>query len=151
MPVLSNPKHERFAQELAKGKTADEAYVLAGYKPCRKNAHRLTTNDDIRARVAELQGRAAERATITLQNLIDMSVAAYDKAMKSKSDDRGASAAVNAVKEIGVLTGHRVEKSERTNKTVRPDEMTDDELAAIIKGESGAGASQSPEDPTQLH
>ena len=25
MPVLSNPKHERFAQELAKGESADEA------------------------------------------------------------------------------------------------------------------------------
>jgi phage terminase small subunit len=35
MPVLSNPKHERFAQELAKGKTADEAYQLAGCKPNR--------------------------------------------------------------------------------------------------------------------
>lgn len=30
MTALSNPKHERFAQELAKGKTATEAYVVAG-------------------------------------------------------------------------------------------------------------------------
>lgn len=30
MTALSNPKHERFAQELAKGKTADEAYVSSG-------------------------------------------------------------------------------------------------------------------------
>ena len=27
MPVLPNPRHERFAQELAKGKSADAAYV----------------------------------------------------------------------------------------------------------------------------
>ena len=33
MPALENQRHERFAQELAKGKTATEAYVLAGYKP----------------------------------------------------------------------------------------------------------------------
>ena len=32
MPTLQNPRHERFAQELAAGKTADAAYVLAGYK-----------------------------------------------------------------------------------------------------------------------
>ena len=32
MPALTNPKHERFAQELAKGKPAYEAYVLAGHK-----------------------------------------------------------------------------------------------------------------------
>lgn len=30
MPALPNAKHERFAQELAKGKTGDEAYVAAG-------------------------------------------------------------------------------------------------------------------------
>jgi phage terminase small subunit len=31
VPVLSNPKHERFAQELAKGSSASAAYVVAGY------------------------------------------------------------------------------------------------------------------------
>jgi len=30
MPALENPKHERFAQALAKGKTADEAYDISG-------------------------------------------------------------------------------------------------------------------------
>ena len=32
MPTLQNPRHEKFAQELAIGKTADAAYVLAGYR-----------------------------------------------------------------------------------------------------------------------
>ena len=41
MPTLRNPRHERFAQELATGKTADAAYVLAGYKENRSNAARL--------------------------------------------------------------------------------------------------------------
>jgi phage terminase small subunit len=41
MPVLSNSKHELFAQELAKGKTADAAYVSAGYSPNRGNATTL--------------------------------------------------------------------------------------------------------------
>jgi hypothetical protein len=31
MPVLSSPTDESFAQELAKGKTASEADVRAGY------------------------------------------------------------------------------------------------------------------------
>ena len=34
MGILANPRHERFAQALAKGKTATEAYVEAGYEPC---------------------------------------------------------------------------------------------------------------------
>ena len=61
MPALTNAKHERFAQELAKGKTADDAYVEAGYKPSRANASTLRTKQNISARVAELLERAAAR------------------------------------------------------------------------------------------
>jgi hypothetical protein len=62
MPILQNPRHERFAQELAKGKTADEAYAAAGYKPDRGPASGLAANGNIRARVAELQAIGAEEA-----------------------------------------------------------------------------------------
>lgn len=65
MPPLPNARHERFAQELAKGKSATEAYQLAGYKPDGKNAARLTKNDGVAARVAELQERSAARAEIS--------------------------------------------------------------------------------------
>jgi hypothetical protein len=41
VPVLKDAKHERFAQELAKGKSQAEAYVAAGYKPSRSAATRL--------------------------------------------------------------------------------------------------------------
>jgi phage terminase small subunit len=59
MPVLSNPRHESFAQALAKGKTADEAYASAGFKPDRGNASRLQQKDSIRQRVAEILSRAS--------------------------------------------------------------------------------------------
>lgn len=39
MPALDNPRHERFAQELAKGKTADEAYQTAGLMPIQFGKH----------------------------------------------------------------------------------------------------------------
>src|SRR5690606_2363866 len=65
MPVLPNPRHESFAQALAKGKTADEAYALAGYKPNRGNAATLKANQSILDRVAELQQRAADKAEWT--------------------------------------------------------------------------------------
>jgi hypothetical protein len=45
VPTLQNPRHERLAQELAAGKTADAAYVLAGYR-ARSNAARLSANRD---------------------------------------------------------------------------------------------------------
>lgn len=65
MPALDNPKHERFAQELAKGRTEGEAYVLAGYASDRGNASRLTANDSVQARVAEIVERAAVRAEVS--------------------------------------------------------------------------------------
>jgi phage terminase small subunit len=65
--VLLNPKHERFAQELAQGKTADEAYRLAGYKENRGNASTLKANQIILDRVAQLLERGASRVELTVQ------------------------------------------------------------------------------------
>lgn len=59
MPVLANPRHERFAQELAKGSTADEAYKLAGYAGNRGNATTLKHKQSIQSRVTELLELAA--------------------------------------------------------------------------------------------
>lgn len=61
---LKNARHERFAQELAKGQTADEAYVLAGFKPARSNASRLMAKDSIKARVSEILAEAASIVAI---------------------------------------------------------------------------------------
>jgi len=36
MPILEDPRHEAFARELTKGKSATEAYEIAGFKPDRK-------------------------------------------------------------------------------------------------------------------
>lgn len=66
MPTLKNARHERFAQELAKGKTADEAYQLAGFKANRGNASTLNQKQSIQTRVSELLAREAlieEKAT----------------------------------------------------------------------------------------
>jgi hypothetical protein len=69
MPVLKNAKHERFAQEVSKGKTAEEAYVSAGYLPSRKNASRLRTNEGIQSRIEEILSRAAEKVAVTVHDI----------------------------------------------------------------------------------
>ena len=67
MPVLKNPRHERFAQNLAKGMSATEAYKEAGYKSighaAEANGARLMRNDKVKARIAELQGSTAKQIT----------------------------------------------------------------------------------------
>ena len=84
MPALRNIRHERFAQLLASGKTAKDAYALAGYKPSESNGAWLARKEEISSRVADLNNQAlereqktaavaAERAAITRQGLIDRS------------------------------------------------------------------------------
>jgi phage terminase small subunit len=68
--VLSNPKHEAFAQGLAKGLSATEAYVAAGYKESRSAASRLSANVNVEARVAELVNKGAEKAGVTVERII---------------------------------------------------------------------------------
>ena len=74
MPPLSNARHERFAQELARGKTQEQAYIDAGGKPdnARSQASRLmSTNANISARVAEIHGKVAKRVELTLADIIE--------------------------------------------------------------------------------
>src|SRR5713226_1714988 len=65
MPALSNARHELFAQALAAGKSASEAYRLAGYQCARHKArghgHRLRTRGDIAARIDELSANGLAR------------------------------------------------------------------------------------------
>ena len=101
MPILKNPRHESFAHELSKGKTADEAYRAAGYKPDRGHASRLAANGNICARLAELQAVGAEKAVVTIESLIAKAEAARVLAMENGQ----ISAAVSALIAIAKLAG----------------------------------------------
>jgi phage terminase small subunit len=61
MPTLPNIRQERFAQELALGKSANDAYVAAGYKSNRGNADFLRRQQSISIRITEI---LEERAKI---------------------------------------------------------------------------------------
>lgn len=57
MPTLKNPKWEKFSQALAQGLPQAEAYRKAFGKENRAQASRLSSRDEIRARVADLVQR----------------------------------------------------------------------------------------------
>jgi phage terminase small subunit len=129
-------QQERFCQLIAQGKNQTDAYMEAGYKVkspevARANASRLLTNANIDARVMELRHKAAEKAEIDLAWLINKGVAILEAA--EKADAYGP--AVSALKEVGILTGLRIEKSDRTNRTVEDaSDLTRDELYRIARG-----------------
>jgi phage terminase small subunit len=84
MPVLSNARHERFAQELAKGKTADEAYREAGYSENRGNAARLKANEGVLTRTRELQEAAAEKAVLSKAWIIERLMTNVERALQQE-------------------------------------------------------------------
>lgn len=71
MPLLNNSKWELFAQALAKGFSAEDAYAEAGYSANSGNARRLKGNEAVSNRVAELLSASAERAGITIDRVRD--------------------------------------------------------------------------------
>lgn len=84
MGMLKNNRHELFAQALAQGKTADEAYAEAGYVKNRCNASRLKTTENITKRLAELQGRATKGVVLTKQWILERLIANAERAMQAE-------------------------------------------------------------------
>ena len=140
MGILTNPRHELFAQELAKGKSATEAYAGAGYKPCRQNAARLTTNDDIRARLAEIQAQAAKKSEVTVQSLLDE--LEHARARADSLDQLGE--AVKAISEKAKISGllvSCVEVSHANGGMTLDHESTAEDYAMYLAKENGVNLS----------
>lgn len=108
MPQLTNPRHERFAQELAKGKPAYEAYQLAGYKPNDGNASVLKGKQKIADRVAELMQPGVDEAKITFATLI----ADADRIQRGAEADGQWAAANSALQTKSKLAGKWIDRKE---------------------------------------
>lgn len=139
MPVLKNVRHERFAQELAKGKTATEAYTAAGYKGDRTAASRLSTNVNVAARVKELQSKTVKKVEITVQSLADELEEARAIALKEGQT----SAAVSATMGKAKLFGLGVE-NKRVSGTFQVVNLTHEQIGKLSADERAALASALP-------
>ena len=134
MPLLDNPRHEIFAQELAKGSPQAAAYEAAGYKPSEQHACRLASNGKVAARVAEIMGKAAVRAEISIASVTESLLRIAEKAEQLR-DAAGLSCARNAWMDAAKVNGLIIDKAENTNRNVDPNSISDAELAAVISGE----------------
>jgi phage terminase small subunit len=91
-PKLNNPRHERFAQAFAKGRTQRQAYTDAGYSnPARAN--RLAKKPKVQARVAEIMEEAAVRAEISVAMVTGSLVR-----LAGKAEDKGAARDLTAAR-----------------------------------------------------
>lgn len=144
MPILKNPRHERFAQALADGKSQVEAHQLAGYRPNKGTASVLKRHPNISERVQELLAEreqmsreATERATaelaLTKADVMRGLLACHDAASAAGQH----SAAIRALELLGKQLGMFVDRKEmRLIRSVS--DLSDEELDALI-ADAGAG------------
>ena len=70
MPQLSIASQELFAQNVARGKSLTDAQVIAGYELNSGNAHTLSHQPAVLARINELKGVIAARAQVTGERVL---------------------------------------------------------------------------------
>lgn len=118
MPVLKNPRWEKFAQGLISGLSQHAAFLQAGYerkrggavasKNIRSDAAKLFKMPEVRLRIMELQREAAKDAKITLKDILKE----VDAAIKLGHRSKQAGAVVGAVGLKAKLLGFVIDRAE---------------------------------------
>lgn len=98
MALLKNPRWEKFAQAVAAGASASEAYRSIGGKGSKNaNVHsaRMMANDSIQKRIKELQEASATSKTLDMQERREI-VAGIARNPQSRPGDRIAAIVADA-------------------------------------------------------
>ena len=129
-----------FADYILEGKSQLEAHQLAGYKGQNDNARtasasEILKNPNVQDYLSERRSNVAQSTEITLEWLVDKAKGV----LESAQSDAAYGPAVSAIKEIGVLTGLRIEKRDNTNRTVTDvADLGPDEIDALLARELAA-------------
>lgn len=110
--MLPNIRHERFAQGIAKGLPATQAYIQAGYKARGKSAgnaaSRLLENVGVKSRLAELAKKLAKPAIAEADEIQQF----LTTAMRGK-DDAGSDLTEDHVTKDGLVVPVRISWRDR--------------------------------------
>jgi hypothetical protein len=139
MPVLQNPRHERFARKYLELGIARWAYVEAGYKvrlpsepgettAADVGASRLLRSDKIARRLRELRQAVAKRQDVTEDSLL----AELEQDRQLAFTARQAGAAVSATVAKAKLVGLMVQRRE-TGAAGEFDNWTEEQLQEFIR------------------
>ena len=123
MPVLRNPRHEKFSQLVAAGIPAKEAYISVGYSEngAPQSAANLLKRTDVRARVEEILSAAAISTATQVAFDHERVLHRLDVLSRRAEELKQISAAVRAEELIGKARGLFVDRVEQTGaiKTVK--------------------------------
>ena len=129
MPVLSNAKHELFCQHLALGKTASEAYEMAGYKPSRSNASVLRAKQNVSDRLNEIlqqsERKVVQKIEYTRDNILAELEEARQMALELKNPSAAWASAMAKARILGLIIDRR-----EVGEVGAFDALTDEELVS---------------------
>jgi hypothetical protein len=121
MPALKNPRHERFAQAVARAVDAASAYRSAGYDSeggaAEARASRLLQHAAVAARIAELQTTPATTIAST-EVTTAQAIHEFEEARLLALEKGQAAAAVSATMAKVKLAGLLTEKPENNTERV---------------------------------
>lgn len=145
MPALKNARHERFAQELAKGKSQADAYVAAGYKPSRSAAARLFADVNICARVSEIAERVSIQTELTAADLTKRLMRIVEVAEKTgiTLDDDGQPTASSS-KHLGVARAAIMDAAKLNGLVIDKAENTDHGTVTVTYVTTASGPATAP-------
>jgi Terminase small subunit len=160
MPILKNPRHEKFAREYVKTGIGAEAYrrVYPRAHPistARVCASQFLTKPNIASRIGELRQAMAKRADITADKILTDYQVALELAKQQAKPDSIVNAATAQAKLVGLLR-ERVETGE-TGDFDKMDNVSDileavakeagPEVASALSKAFGISAEQAMTEP----
>ena len=101
-------------QGMLGGKTVDQAYAVAGFRPHRGNAWRMSTNESVLRRLAEQRAPAIKAAQITLEGHLHDLEALRNAAAEAGQYGAAITAEVNRGKASGLYVERRISSNETT-------------------------------------
>lgn len=146
---LKNARHEKFAQELAKGAVQSEAYKLAGYSAtgnaAEAAASRLLRDVKVQKRVDEIKeaitGKVVEKTAIDAAWVLKKAVELHDKALKKEAFP----AAKGALELIGKHVDVRAFREQIEHSgMIEYRDLSDAEVEARIAAHEAAGNGDRP-------
>ena len=105
MAVLSDRRHEKFAQGLAELLSYADAYEAAGYARSPHNGRKMAQRPEVKARVRELLARQVEFGDITRQRTL-VELARIGHANLAEFYERDARAGALGLRDITALPAH---------------------------------------------
>jgi hypothetical protein len=139
MPALKNPRWEKFAREVAGGKSQRDAYKACGGKALNPDsaASDLAQKPEIEARIKELTRRstnkAMERCAITKTWVME---SLRENAVKAMKSPRGSSIANRALELLGTQLG--LFRNDAPPVPLTVDDLTKEQLEQLIENVFGS-------------